>query len=64
MAYIHDSKKPRTASVVSNSEVTVIKIIAEALRGASDQLQIKFNKKLLCTLADRLEKTSLMASAL
>ena len=64
MAYIHNSKKTRSASVVSNSEVTVIKIIAEALQGASDQLQSKFNRKLLCTLADRLEKTSLMASAL
>ncbi len=64
MAYIHGKKKPRSASVVSNSEVTVIKIIADALQEASDQLQTKFNKVLLRTLAERLEKTSLMASAL
>ena len=64
MAYIHGMKKRRSASVVSNSEVTVIKILADALQEASDQLQTKFNKELLRTLAERLEKTSLMASAL
>lgn len=64
MAYIHGKKRPRSASVVSNREVTVIKIVAEALQEAPDQLQTKFNKELLATLAERLEKTSLMASAL
>ncbi|WP_428606860.1 protein kinase domain-containing protein [Sedimenticola sp.] len=64
MAYIHGMKKPRSASVVSNSPVTVIKIRTEALQQASSQLQTKFNKVLMRTLADRLEKTSMMASAL
>ena len=64
MAYIHGMKKKRSASVVSNSEVTVIKILADALQKASDQLQTKFNKELLRTLAERLEKTSVMASVL
>jgi len=64
MAYIHGMKKKRSASVVSNSEVTVIKILADVLQEASDQLQTKFNKELLRTLAERLEKTSLMASVL
>lgn len=62
--YIHDMKKPRSASVVSNSPVTVLKIKTESLKQASDQLQTKFNKVLMRTLADRLEKTSMMASAL
>jgi serine/threonine protein kinase len=64
MAYIHGMKKPRSASVVSNTPVTVIKIKTEALQQASVQLQIKFDKVLMRTLADRLEKTSMMASAL
>ncbi len=64
MAYIHGMKKPRSASVVSNSSVTVLKIRTEALQQASTQLQTKFNKVLMQTLAERLEKTSLMASAL
>lgn len=64
MAYIHGMKKPRSASVVSNSPVTVIKIRTEALQQASTQLQTKFDKVLMRTLADRLEKTSVMASAL
>ncbi len=64
MAYIHGQKKPRSASVVSNTDVTVIKIVADALQESSDHLQAKFQKELLKTLAERLEKTSLMASAL
>ncbi len=64
MAYIHGMKKPRSASVVSNLPVTVIKIRTESLQQASPQLQTKFDKVLMRTLADRLEKTSVMASAL
>lgn len=64
MAYIQGKKQPRSASVVSNGSVTVIKIGAEALVDASDHLQTKFNQELLKTLAQRLERTSLLASAL
>ncbi len=64
MAYIHGKKKARSASVVSNSPVTIIKIGSEALQQASMQLQTKFNRELLRTLAERLEKTSIMASSI
>jgi len=64
MAYINGRKKPRTANVVSSSEVTIVKIKCDELQAASDQLQTKFNKVLLRTLADRLEKTSTIASSL
>jgi len=64
MSYIHSQKKTRSASVISNSSVMVIKVIADALQESTGQLQTKFNKELLQTLAERLEKTSLMASAL
>lgn len=64
MAYIQGTRKARSATVVSNSTVTVIKIGAEALAEASEHLQAKFNQELLKTLAERLERTSIMASAL
>ena len=64
MSYIQSQKKTRSASVISNSNVMVIKIIDEALQESTSQLQTKLNRELLETLADRLEKTSLMASAL
>ncbi|MES9888161.1 MAG: serine/threonine-protein kinase [Candidatus Sedimenticola sp. 6PFRAG1] len=64
MAYISGQKKPRSASVISDTKVTVLKIKNEALQKASDPLQTKFNKELLHTMAQRLEKTSLMATVL
>jgi serine/threonine protein kinase len=62
MAYIHGRKRARSASVISNNNVTVIKLKSEILREASDELQSSFNRVLLEILADRLEKTSIMAS--
>jgi len=62
MAYIHGKSKPRSASVISNTDVTVIKIQSDALQEASTQLQTSFDKVLLTILADRLEKTSILAS--
>jgi len=64
MAYIQGTRKPRSANVVSSSTVTVIKIGTEALAEASEHLQAKFNQELLKTLAERLERTSILASAL
>ena len=64
MAYIQGKRQPRSASVVSGCGVTVIKIGAEALADASEHLQAKFNQELLKTLVQRLERTSVLASAL
>lgn len=64
MAYISGVKKHRSASVVSDSNTTVIKIKSEALNRASDPVQKKFNQVLMRTLAERLEKTSAIASSL
>ena len=64
MAYIQGTRKPRSASVVSNTAVSVIKIGADALAEASEHLQARFNQALLKTLAQRLEQTSILASAL
>jgi serine/threonine protein kinase len=62
MAYIHGKKRPRSASVISNSESIIIKVKSEAIQSASNQLQTSFHKVLLTILADRLEQTSLLAS--
>ncbi len=62
MAYVMGKEKRRTASVVSNSDVTVIKIRSEGIAGASEQVQTSIAKVLLKILADRLEKTSILAS--
>ncbi len=62
MAYIHGRKRARSASVISNDYVVVIKFKSDVLREASEQLQSSFNRILLEILADRLEKTSILAS--
>ncbi len=64
MAYISGQNKPRTANVVSNTDVLVLKIKNDALTQASDPLRTKFNQVLLKILAERLEKTSAMASTI
>lgn len=63
-AYISGTKRKRNANVISSTPVTLLKIKSEALSQSSDHLQTKFNKELLKTLAERLEKTSSIASAL
>ncbi len=62
MSYIRGDNQPRTASIISNCDVTVIKIRAASLHEASDQLQSAFNRELLKILADRLEQTSIKAA--
>jgi len=62
MAYIHGKKKPRSASVISNTDVVIIKIQSDSIQTASNHLQTSFNKMLLAILANRLEQTSLLAS--
>jgi serine/threonine protein kinase len=64
MAYIHGKRRPRSASVISNDDVTVIKFKSEVLQEASIQLQTSINKQLLRIMADRLEKTSIMAAVI
>lgn len=64
MAYIHHKRRPRSASVISNEDVIVIKFKSDALQEASIQLQTSVNKQLLRIMADRLEKTSIMAAVI
>ena len=54
MAYIDKEQSKRSASIVSGTPVTLIKIKSTALEEASDNLQLKFNRMFLKTLVRRL----------
>lgn len=54
MAYIDKEQSKRSASIVSGTPVTLIKIKSTALAEASDNLQLKFNRMFLKTLVKRL----------
>ncbi|MFQ5936533.1 MAG: protein kinase [Acidiferrobacterales bacterium] len=58
MAFIKQTPTPRVASVVSSTEVLLLKVKARALLKASENLQLRFNKKFLEILVDRLAKTT------
>jgi serine/threonine protein kinase len=62
MSYIRGQQTPRTATVISDREVIVIKINAENLKQTSERVRNLFNMVLLNVLANRLERTSIMAS--
>jgi len=64
MAFIKQSRTPRAASVVSETDVTLIKIHTNSLSEASGNLQLRFNKRFLNILVDRLAKTSDLVSQL
>ncbi|HEY3325992.1 MAG TPA: serine/threonine-protein kinase [Novimethylophilus sp.] len=66
MAYIEQTRSMRSASITAAGTVTLIKIKADALLQASDNLQLKFNRAFLGILVRRLaaantELASLMA---
>lgn len=54
MAYIEQAHAKRSATITSSSEVMLIKIKADALMQASDNLQLKFNRTFLKILVKRL----------
>ncbi len=64
MAFIKQARTPRAASVVSETDVTLIKVRTNSLSEASGNLQLLFNKRFLNILVDRLAKTSDLVSQL
>jgi serine/threonine protein kinase len=54
MSYISRKKMPRSATITSYSEITVMKILPAQLDQLSDRCQLHFNQAFLHTLADRL----------
>jgi serine/threonine protein kinase len=58
MAYLSGEKNARTASIISVSEVQILKIQDAQLDGLSDACQLRFSKQFLKTLVGRLAWTS------
>ena len=59
MCYIQNGASTRTASVVANTPVTLLKIKPDSLRKASESCQLKFNSAFLKTLVNRLTKANI-----
>ena len=57
MAFIKQAQVPRVASVISDTDVVLVKIKAQSLLNASGNLQLRFNRKFLGILVDRLTET-------
>ncbi len=64
MSYIRGESSPRTASVISNTEVWLIEMEPEDIHDASNSLQASIRLVLLKILAERLDRTSVLASNL
>lgn len=58
MAYLSGDKARRTASIISVSEVQLLKVQDVQLEQLSDSCQLRFNRQFLKTLIDRLAWTS------
>ena len=57
MAYMSRVQVPRSATVVANTEITVMKMLPPQLNQLSDHCQLHFNQAFLHMLADRLRMT-------
>jgi serine/threonine protein kinase len=57
--YFTGSAGRRTTTIVSVSKITVLEIKADALRAATDQCQVAFNKAFMRVLIDRLTQANL-----
>jgi eukaryotic-like serine/threonine-protein kinase len=58
MAYLNPDKPLRSATATAESPVVVLEIRNEALRHASDELQLRFDKAFIALLVDRLMVTN------
>lgn len=58
MAYIDQTKSMRSATITAATEVMLMKIKADALMQASDNLQLKFNRTFLKILVQRLSSAN------
>lgn len=59
MCYIQKGASTRTASVITNTPVTLLKIKPDSLRKASENCQLKFNSAFLKTLVERLTQANI-----
>jgi len=54
LLYFPDKTPPRTTSITTSAEITVLQIKTRALRGASDPCQVAFQRAFMRVLIDRL----------
>ena len=59
MCYIRQGSSTRTATVMANTPVTLLKIKPGSLRNASENCQLRFNCAFLNTLVDRLTQANI-----
>jgi serine/threonine protein kinase len=64
MCYIRQSSTTRTATVMANTPVTLLKIKPGSLKNASESCQLRFNRAFLNTLADRLTQANIDLASL
>lgn len=58
MAYLNPDERVRTATVVAETEISVLKIRGDSLRQASAELQSRFDKAFIRLLIERLQATN------
>ncbi|MFC4161838.1 protein kinase domain-containing protein [Chitinimonas lacunae] len=58
MAYLNPEERVRTASVVADTDIAVLKIRGDSLRQASPELQTRFDKAFIRLLIERLQATN------
>ena len=58
MAYLSGDRARRSASIISVSEVQLLKIASSQLESLSEGCQLRFNREFLRTLIERLTWTS------
>jgi serine/threonine protein kinase len=64
MAYMSRIEVPRSATVIANTEITVMKMLPSQLEQLSDHCQLHFNQAFLQMLAGRLRMTDLRIAKL
>lgn len=64
MCYIRQGSTTRTATVVANTPVTLLKIKPDSLRNASENCQSRFNHAFLNTLVDRLTQANIQLASM
>lgn len=64
MCYIRRGSTTRTASVMANTPVTLLKIKPESLMNASENCQFRFDRAFLNTLIDRLTQADIQLASM
>jgi len=64
MPYIYEEPRKRTATVNASSDAMLIKVHADALKDASEELRLRINRAFLRIMAERLARTDYLLANL